>query len=113
MDEEHLEQIRNIDENGISYPPDSDLELENLYDELKEEIDELKNLLNSYYKTQNHQKSREWLTSREVQKYLRISKITLKRYRERSNIRSIELSNHRFLYHIADLKILTNTEHAD
>lgn len=110
MNEDHLEQLQTIDENGNSAKTDTDLDLENLYVELKEAIDELKNLLNSYYKTQNQEKSHEWLTSREVQNYLRISKITLKRYRERSNIRSIEISNNRFLYHFEDVRRLTATK---
>lgn len=113
MNEKINDPSKTINNDDISPQSKPDLELEDLYMELKEAIDELKNLLNCFYKTQKQEKTHELLTSREVQNYLRISKLTLKRYRERSNIRSVEVSTGKFLYHFDDVRKLTHSEHSN
>jgi hypothetical protein len=104
MDEEKLEQLQNTAEEGNSHEPDTDPELENLCVELKVAIDELKSMLITFYLKKNKETGHEWLTSSEAQKLLRISRTTLKRYRVKSNMRRVELSKRRFLYHIEDVR---------
>lgn len=68
-------------------PGHSEEEIRALYREVKKETDNLRQMLLQHLAHLKQNGRRHWLTSNEVQKYLRVSKLTLKRYRDNHNIR--------------------------
>lgn len=80
--------------------------------ELAEAIDEVRQLLEAYLRQVKHPKKHKWMTSYEVQNHLRVSKQTLKRYRETRQIRFITFKG-QFRYHYDDVKEMLDFQRKD
>jgi hypothetical protein len=80
-------------------------DINQLYLEVAKAMDEIMQLLENQLYAMKLPKQEQWMTSCEVQKHLRISKLTLKRYRENHQIRFITIYG-RFRYHYDDVRKL-------
>lgn len=106
MDEENKTQADPMPENSCN----EELELECLYKEVRKETEELKHLLVKHLEYLRQPRNLQWLTSNEVQNYLRVSKPTLKRYRDNHCLRYTFVYR-RFRYSYEDiLKIMKNSK---
>lgn len=83
--------------------PFTDDEIHLLCQEVSAALSDIRHLLDTHLNYLKGPKRHCWLTSYEVQNYLRISKLTLKRYRETRQIRFIFFMG-RFRYHYDDVK---------
>lgn len=83
-------------------------ELNDLVRQNRYNLAELRQLLKLLLIKIKKDKRSVWMTSYEVQNHLRISKLTLKRYRDTGKIRYVILHG-KFLYHYADVENLLIT----
>lgn len=83
-------------------PGHSDEEIKALCREVKKETDNLRQMLLEHLLHLKQNGRRQWLTSNEVQNYLRVSKLTLKRYRDNHSIRYTVMWG-RFRYDLNDV----------
>lgn len=102
MDDEKYNPEGQFDDTDMSHSID---DINELYLEVAQAMDEIMQLLENHLKAIQLPKQQRWMTSYEVQKHLRVSKLTLKRYRENGQIRFITLYG-RFRYHYEDVRKL-------
>ena len=84
MDEEISDKV----ETKTESIDNREMEIKCLYREVRKETEELKQLMMKHLEYLQQPRNQQWLTSAEVQNYLRISKPTLKRYRDNHCLRS-------------------------
>lgn len=106
MDEENSPKS----EEKTASTDDLEMEIESLYREVRKETEELKQLMMKHLEYLRQPRNRQWLTSTEVQNCLRVSKPTLKRYRDNHGLR-YTLVYGRLRYSYEDiLKILKSSK---
>lgn len=106
MDEENSPK----DDIEIKSTDNREMEIESLYRDVRKETEELKQLLMKHLEYLRQPRNRQWLTGTEVQECLRVSKPTLKRYRDNHCLKYTFVYK-RFRYSYEDiLKIMKNSK---